>query len=61
MTDQASRAVKEFHLEPDGKRWALTRDLRTGQPYVLHRPGEDEPEVELALGSFLVLFHGQEG
>ncbi|MCJ2093258.1 hypothetical protein MKK67_12270 [Methylobacterium sp. J-072] len=59
MIEQAPRAAREFHVGPAGDRWLLMRDLNTGQPYVLHRPA-DEPEVELDLGSFLVLFHGQE-
>jgi hypothetical protein len=60
MIEQAPRVAREFHVGPAGDRWALSRDLTTGQPYVLHRPGEDEPEVQLELGSFLVLFQGQE-
>ncbi|MGU3474625.1 hypothetical protein [Methylobacterium sp. B34] len=36
------------------------RDLQTGQPYVSHSPGDDAPEVQLDLGSFLVLFTGEE-
>lgn len=59
MIEQAPRAAREFHVGPAGDRWLLMRDLSTGQPYVLHRPA-DEPEVELDLGSFLVLFRGQE-
>jgi len=59
MIEQAPRAAREFHVGPAGDRWLLMRDLSTGQPYVLHRP-TDEPEVELDLGSFLVLFRGQE-
>src|ERR1700709_1013232 len=60
MIEQAPRVAREFHVGSDGDRWSLTRDLKTGQPYVLHRPAEDEPEVELELGSFLVLFQGKE-
>ncbi|MCJ2117665.1 hypothetical protein MKK65_14000 [Methylobacterium sp. J-001] len=60
MIDQAPRVAKEFHVGSAGDRWSLMRDLNTGQPYVVHRPSDDEPEVELDLGSFLVLFHGQE-
>lgn len=60
MIEQAPRVVREFHVGADGDRWALTRDVNTGQPYVLHRTGDDEPEVELELGSFLVLFSGAE-
>ena len=60
MIGQAPRVAREFHVGPDGDRWLLMRDLSTGQPYVLHRPADDEPELELDLGSFLVLFHGQE-
>lgn len=60
MIEQLPRVIKEFHVGPLGDRYALTRDLKTGQPYVLHRHSEDEPEVQLDLGSFLVLFRGQE-
>lgn len=60
MIEQASRIAREFHVGADGDRWALMRDVRTGQPYVSHRPGNDAPEVELDLGSFLVLFTGEE-
>ncbi|TXN41373.1 hypothetical protein FV233_25225 [Methylobacterium sp. WL7] len=59
MIEQAPRAAREFHVGPGGDRWFLMRDLSTGQPYVLHRP-TDETEVELDLGSFLVLFRGEE-
>ncbi|MBP1180964.1 hypothetical protein [Methylobacterium sp. PvR107] len=38
----------------------MTRDLKTGQPYVLHRPCATDPEVQIDLGAFLVLFRGQE-
>ncbi|WP_353959813.1 hypothetical protein [Methylobacterium longum] len=60
MIEQAPRVAREFHVGPRGDRYALTRDLKTGQPYVLHRPCESDPEVQLDLGSFLVLFRGQE-
>ncbi|MCJ2048687.1 hypothetical protein [Methylobacterium sp. J-070] len=60
MIEQAPRVAREFHVGPFGDRYALTRDLKTGQPYVLHRARDDEPEVELDLGAFLVLFQGQE-
>jgi len=60
MIEHAPRVAKEFHVGVRGDRYALTRDLKTGQPYVLHRPGDDVPEVQLDLGSFLVLFRGQE-
>lgn len=60
MIEHTPRVAREFHVGPAGDRWALTRDLRTGQPYVLHRATRDEPDVELDLGSFLVLFQGQE-
>lgn len=60
MIGQAPRVVREFHVGPRGDRYALTRDLTTGQPYVLHRSCETEPEVQIDLGSFLVLFQGQE-
>ncbi|MCJ2068782.1 hypothetical protein MKK75_08200 [Methylobacterium sp. J-030] len=60
MIEQAPRVAKEFHVGPRGDRYALSRDLKTGQPYVLHRPSDELPEVELDLGSFLVLFRGQE-
>ncbi|GJE14838.1 hypothetical protein [Methylobacterium longum] len=60
MTEQVPRVAREFHVGPAGDRYALTRDLKTGEPYVLHRPCESDPEVQLDLGSFLVLFRGQE-
>lgn len=60
MIEQAPRVAREFHVGSDGDRWSLMRDLNTGRPYVVHRPSDDEPEVELDLGSFLVLFQGQE-
>jgi hypothetical protein len=60
MTEAGPRAVREFYVEPDGRRWSLTRDLETGHPYVLHKPADDKLEVELDLGSFLVLFEGRE-
>ena len=60
MIENAPQTAREFHTEPDGKRWLLTRDLKTGRPYVLYRHGENELPVELDLGSFLVLFQGQE-
>ena len=60
MIEHAPRVAREFHVGPRGDRYALTRDLKTGQPYVLHRPCESDPEVQLDLGSFLVLFQGQE-
>ena len=60
MIEHAPRVAREFHVGPRGERYALTRDLKTGQPYVLHRPCESDPEVQLDLGSFLVLFQGQE-
>ena len=60
MIEQSPRVAKEFHLGPRGDCYALTRDLKNGQPYVLHRSGEDASEVQLDLGSFLVLFRGQE-
>jgi hypothetical protein len=59
MVEQPPRVEREFHIGAAGDRWFLMRDLSTGNPYVLHRP-VDEPEVELVLGSFLVLFHGEE-
>jgi hypothetical protein len=60
MIEQAPRVEREFHVGPGGDRWTLTRSPKTGQPYVLHRPNETAHEVELDLGSFLVLFDGQE-
>jgi hypothetical protein len=60
MIENAPRVAKEFHVGPRGDRYALTRDLETGQPYILHRRADDSQEVELDLGSFLVLFRGQE-
>lgn len=60
MIGQTPRVAREFHIGPRGDRYALSRDLTTGRPYVLHRPSDDLPEVELDLGSFLVLFRGQE-
>ncbi|WCS25476.1 hypothetical protein LOK46_01140 [Methylobacterium sp. NMS14P] len=60
MIEQAPRIAREFHVGVGGDRWALTRDVQTGQPYVSHRPGDDAPEVQLDLGSFLVLFTGEE-
>lgn len=60
MIEQASRIAREFHIGPLGDRYALSRDPKSGQPYVLHRPGQKLPEVQLDLGSFLVLFRGQE-
>jgi hypothetical protein len=60
MIDQAPRIAREFHVGAGGDRWALTRDLQIGRPYVLHHPGNDAPEVQLDLGSFLVLFTGDE-
>lgn len=60
MIEHAPRVAREFHIGPRGDRYALTRDLTNGQPYVLHRPSDDLPEVQLDLGSFLVLFRGQE-
>lgn len=60
MIEQAPRVEREFHVGPGGDRWTLTRSPKTGQPYVLHRPHEQAREVELDLGSFLVLFDGQE-
>lgn len=61
MIEQAPRVAREFHVGSAGDRWSLMRDLKTGRPYVMHRLSNDEPEVELDLGSFLVLFAGQEG
>ena len=60
MIEQAPRVGREFHVGPLGDRYALARDLKTGQPFVPHRPCESDPEVQLDLGSFLVLFRGQE-
>jgi hypothetical protein len=60
MIEHAPRVAKEFHVGPRGDRYALARDLATGQPYVLHRPSGDLPEVQLDLGSFLVLFRGEQ-
>lgn len=60
MIEQVPRVAREFHIGPRGDRYALTRDLKTGQPYVLHRIAEGEPEVQIDLGSFLVLFRGRE-
>ncbi|GJE52547.1 hypothetical protein GOFOIKOB_5620 [Methylobacterium tardum] len=60
MIGQAPRVAREFHVGPRGDRYALTRDLTTGQPYVLHRSCETDPEVQIDLGSFLVLFRGPE-
>ncbi|MCJ2088098.1 hypothetical protein MKK88_19230 [Methylobacterium sp. E-005] len=60
MIEHAPRIAKEFHVGAGGDRYALTRDLKTGEPYVLHRPGDDVPEVQLDLGAFLVLFRGRE-
>lgn len=60
MIEQAPRVVREFHVGPRGDRYALTRDLKSGQPYVLHRPCETDPEVQIDLGSFLVLYRGRE-
>jgi hypothetical protein len=60
MIEPVQRVEREFHVGPDGDRWTLTRSHKTGQPYVLHRPRADAHEVELDLGSFLVLFDGQE-
>lgn len=60
MIEQGPRIAREFHVGVGGDRWALMRDLQTGQPYVAHSPGDDAPEVQLDLGSFLVLFTGEE-
>lgn len=60
MIEQVPRVAREFHVGPRGDRYALVRDLKTGQPYVVHRPCETDPEVEIDLGSFLVLFQGKE-
>ncbi|MGU3542219.1 hypothetical protein [Methylobacterium sp. A52T] len=60
MIEQGPRIAREFHVGVGGDRWALMRDLQTGQPYVSHCPGDDAPEVQLDLGSFLVLFTGEE-
>ena len=60
MIEQAPRHGTEFHVGPLGDRYVLTRDLKTGEPYVLHRSCETDPVVQLDLGSFLVLFRGQE-
>ncbi|MEE7502061.1 hypothetical protein ACLBXO_06250 [Methylobacterium sp. C33D] len=60
MIEQAPRIAREFHVGVGGDRWSLMRDVPTGQPYIAHRPGADMPEVQLDLGSFLVLFTGEE-
>ncbi|MEL6059241.1 MULTISPECIES: hypothetical protein [unclassified Methylobacterium] len=60
MIEHAPRIAKEFHVGAGGERYALTRDLTTGEPYVVHRPSDDGPEVQLDLGAFLVLFRGRE-
>lgn len=60
MTDDALRMTREFHAEPDGKRWLLARDPKTGRPFVIHHLGRDRLTIELDLGSFLVLFQGRE-
>lgn len=60
MIEQGPRIAREFHVGVGGDRWALMRDLQTGQPYVSHSPGDDAPKVQLDLGSFLVLFTGEE-
>lgn len=60
MTEHAARIEREFHVGPAGDRWTLARDLRTGLPTVLHCRSQDARAIELDLGSFLVLFKGQE-
>lgn len=60
MLEQGPSVVREFHAGPDGRRWSLTRDAATGQPLVQRTLCDGEPEIELELGSFLVLFQGQE-
>lgn len=60
MTEHAARIEREFHVGPAGERWTLARDLRTGLPTVLHCKSQDARAIELDLGSFLVLFKGQE-
>ena len=60
MIEQAPRIARDFHVGVGGDRGALMRDGQSGQPYVSHRPGDDAPEVQLDLGSFLVLFTGEE-
>ncbi|MCJ2050391.1 hypothetical protein [Methylobacterium sp. J-070] len=60
MIQDALRAAREFHAEPDGKRWFLARDPKTGQPFVIHHLGKGRLTIELDLGSFLVLFEGRE-
>ena len=60
MTDLAAGLAREFYVGPGGNRWLLACDAGTGKPFVIHRPGQDEMEVEFDLGSFLVLFEGQE-
>jgi hypothetical protein len=60
MIDLARDTVREFYVEPGGKRWLLACDRRTGRPYVVHQPGQGRLKIELDLGSFLVLFQGRE-
>jgi hypothetical protein len=60
MIEQSPRVAREFHGGPGGDRYVPARDPKTGQPHVLHCAGEDQPELELDLGSFLVLFRGRE-
>lgn len=60
MIEQMQRVAREFLVGPRGDRFALVQDLKTGQPDVLYRPCVTDPEVGIDLGSFLVLFQGQE-